>query len=172
MVEILQVYSNNRLILSSLPLSSANTTCWGKNCLILQNLCHKAEWGTRIIVEMKHSPTDDWTVVSDRYEVQSTEELQSISQAFGIGKKEQFAFWTNPMIDSTETKPTNRVTLSIWFWKDLIVRYYFQSTNLYKTWIDHSIPISISDATKIIRKTLTLFHFMILGCVENQFYVL
>ena len=49
---------------------------------------------------MKHSPTDDWTVVSDRYEVQSTEELQSISQAFGIGKKEQFAFWMNPMNDS------------------------------------------------------------------------
>ena len=121
---------------------------------------------------MKHSPTDDWTVVSDRYEVQSTEELQSISQAFGIGKKEQFAFWTNPMIDSPETKPTNRVTLSIWFWKDLIVRYYYQSTYLYNTWIRHSIPISISDATKIIRKTLTLFHFMILGCVENQFNVL
>ena len=81
---------------------------------------------------MKHSPTDDWTVVSDRYEVQSTEELQSISQAFGIGKKEQFAFWTNPMIDSPETQPTIRVTLSIWFWKDLVVRYYYQSTCLFK----------------------------------------
>ena len=50
MVEIFQVYSNNRLIHSLLPLSSANTTCWGKNCLIFQNFCHKAEWGTRIIV--------------------------------------------------------------------------------------------------------------------------
>ena len=50
MVEISQVYSNHRLIHSSLPLSSANTTCWGKNCFIFQNLCHKAEWGTRMIV--------------------------------------------------------------------------------------------------------------------------
>ena len=60
---------------------------------------------------MKHSPTDDRTVMPDRYEVQSTEELQAISQAFGIGKKEQFAFGTNPMIDSTEAKPTIHVTL-------------------------------------------------------------
>ena len=89
---------------------------------------------------MKHNPTDDWTVVSDRYEVQSTEELQSISQAFGIRKKEQFAFRTNPMIDSPETKPTIRVTLSIWFWRDPVVRYYYQSTNLYKTWISHTYP--------------------------------
>ena len=34
--------------------------------------------------------------MSDRYEIQPTEELQSITQAFGIGKKEQFAFWTDP----------------------------------------------------------------------------
>ena len=47
---------------------------------------------------MKHSPTDDRTVMPDRYEVQSTEELQAISQAFGIGKKEQFSFGTNPII--------------------------------------------------------------------------
>ena len=158
---------------SSLPLSSANTTCWGKNCLMSQNWCHKAEWGTRIIVEMKHSPTDDWTVVSDRYEVQSTEELQSISQAFGIGKKEQFAFWTNPMIDSPETKPTNRVTLSNWFWRDLIDWHFYQSTNLYKTWISHSIPISVhSNSRNTVCNSMTSFHSMILGCIENQFYVL
>ena len=50
MVEIFQVYSNDRSIHSSLPLSSANTTCWGKNCFIFQNFCHRAEWGTRMIV--------------------------------------------------------------------------------------------------------------------------
>ena len=51
MVEIFQVYSIiDWLIHSLLPLSSANTTCWGKNCFMFQNLCHKAEWGTRMIV--------------------------------------------------------------------------------------------------------------------------
>ena len=118
---------------------------------------------------MKRSPTDDRTVIPDRYEVQSTEELQSISQAFDIGKKEQLAFWTNPMIDSTETKPTNRVTLSIWFWRDPIVLYYCYSAYLYKRWTIHFIPISIlPNPWKTVWNSMTLCSFWFLDALRTN----